>query len=133
MLIVDFRAAVGLMRSLSNEFSSFGITFNTVAIGLIDTGVSEKLTKEGEDLDIPQAEPQPVISMKRPGRPEEVASHVVFLASERASYVRKACIPKQRQVYLWINLRLPVRTSLWMEVGLVGFNKIDCTVYYRRS
>ncbi|CAH0035456.1 unnamed protein product [Clonostachys rhizophaga] len=79
-------AAVGLMRSLSNEFASFGITFNTIAIGLIDTGVSEKIVSESEEMDLQQAEPQPQISMKRPGKVEEIAAQVVFLASERASY-----------------------------------------------
>ncbi|KAH7166594.1 putative 3-oxoacyl-reductase [Dactylonectria macrodidyma] len=80
-------AAVGLMRSLSNEFASFGITFNTIAIGLIDTGVSEKITSNGDEMDQNQPEPQPIISVKRPGRPEELAAQVVFLASERASYI----------------------------------------------
>ncbi|KAM5373443.1 hypothetical protein ACJZ2D_006937 [Fusarium nematophilum] len=80
-------AAVGLMRSLANEFSLFGITFNTVAIGLIDTGVSEKITSEGNEVARTQPEPQPRISMERPGRPEEIAAQVVFLASERASYI----------------------------------------------
>lgn len=77
------------MRSLSNEFSSFGITFNTIAIGLIDTGTSEKITSESDEMAVQQAESQPPISMKRSGRAEEVAAQVVFLASERASYVRK--------------------------------------------
>ncbi|KAF5010935.1 hypothetical protein FDECE_2898 [Fusarium decemcellulare] len=81
------RAAVGLMRSLSNEFSSYGITFNTIAIGLIDTGTSEKIINDADKELRVQAEPQPQISMKRPGRPEEVAAQVVFLASDRASYV----------------------------------------------
>lgn len=85
------RAAVGLMRSLSNEFSSFNITFNTIAIGLIDTEVSEKIAIQGDKLARIQPEPQPAISIKRPGRPDEVAAQVVFLASDRASYVSKMC------------------------------------------
>ncbi|KAH8664889.1 hypothetical protein BGZ61DRAFT_484713 [Ilyonectria robusta] len=80
-------AAVGLMRSLSNEFSSFNITFNTIAIGLIDTEVSEKIAIQGDKLARIQPEPQPAISIKRPGRPDEVAAQVVFLASDRASYI----------------------------------------------
>lgn len=90
-LTSESSAAVGLMRSLSNEFSTFDITFNTIAIGLIDTEVSEKIASEGDQLARIQPEPQPAISMKRPGRPEEVAAQVVFLASERASYVSKVC------------------------------------------
>ncbi|KAJ3541401.1 hypothetical protein NM208_g4630 [Fusarium decemcellulare] len=85
---INNRAAVGLMRSLSNEFSSYGITFNTIAIGLIDTGTSEKIINDADKESRVQAEPQPQISMKRPGRPEEVAAQVVFLASDRASYVK---------------------------------------------
>jgi 3-oxoacyl-[acyl-carrier protein] reductase len=87
LIFASSRAAVGLMRSLSNEFASFGITFNTIAIGLINTGVSEKIVSESEEMDLQQAEPQPQISMKRPGKVEEIAAQVVFLASERASYV----------------------------------------------
>lgn len=90
-LTSESRAAVGLMRSLSNEFSSFNITFNTIAIGLIDTEVSEKISIEGNKLARLQPEPQPAISMKRPGKPAEVAAQVVFLASDRASYVSKLC------------------------------------------
>ncbi|CAK7221952.1 hypothetical protein SBRCBS47491_004705 [Sporothrix bragantina] len=81
-------AAVGLMRSLSNEYAHMGsITFNTIAIGLVDTGVSEKITSDGEQQGQTQAEPQPPISMRRSGRPEEIAAHVVFLSSDRASYI----------------------------------------------
>ncbi|KAF4468052.1 short-chain dehydrogenase [Fusarium albosuccineum] len=58
------------------------------AIGLIDTGTSEKIINDADKESRAQAEPQPQISMKRPGRPEEVAAQVVFLASDRASYVR---------------------------------------------
>lgn len=75
------------MRSLSNEFASYGITFNTVAIGLIDTGTAEQIVNDGEGKSLDQAEPPPVISMKRPGRVEELAAQVIFLASERGSYV----------------------------------------------
>lgn len=76
------------MRSLSNEYAHMGsITFNSIAIGLVDTGVSEKITTEGEQQDLSQPEPQPPISMRRPGRPDEIAAQVVFLASERASYI----------------------------------------------
>ncbi|CAK7201043.1 hypothetical protein SEUCBS139899_003744 [Sporothrix eucalyptigena] len=66
------------------RFINLGSVF---AIGLVDTGVSEKITSDGEQQDLTLAEPQPPISMRRPGRPEEIAAQVVFLASGRASYI----------------------------------------------
>lgn len=107
------------MRSLSNEFASFGITFNTVAIGLIDTGTAEKIVNDGETKSLPQAEPQPLISAKRSGRPEELAAQVVFLASERASYVGQPAPVVASVPVTEFMIRSPGRMLSLMEVGRV--------------
>src|ERR1700730_6935547 len=70
-------AMVGLTRSLALEVARSGITVNAVAPGWIETASSTE---------------QEIIAGKntplgRPGRPEEVAVAIVFLACESASYV----------------------------------------------
>jgi NAD(P)-dependent dehydrogenase (short-subunit alcohol dehydrogenase family) len=53
------------------------VTINSVAPGLIETEMTEGIPPDlGER-----------IPAQRAGRPEEVADAVVFLASERASYI----------------------------------------------
>jgi 3-oxoacyl-[acyl-carrier protein] reductase len=85
-------AVVGLVKSLANEFGKDGILVNNVGPGYTATdrlkelagslsaakGKSEKEIFDGWAADAP---------LKRLGEPREVAEAIVWLASERASYV----------------------------------------------
>lgn len=71
----------GFSRSLAKEISGRGITVNCVAPGFIETSMTEDLA------DSVKASMMAAIPMQRLGQPEEVASVVEFLASEKASYI----------------------------------------------
>jgi 3-oxoacyl-[acyl-carrier protein] reductase len=69
----------GLTKSLAKEVASYNIRVNSVAPGYIETDMTKDLKqKEGLLRLIPSG---------RFGRPEEIAKTVVFLASDRASYI----------------------------------------------
>ena len=72
---------IGLTRSLAKEVGKLGIRVNAVAPGLIETTMTADLPAEIRDAIVAGT------ALERPGRPEEVAAVVAFLASEEASYV----------------------------------------------
>lgn len=95
----SIRAAVaGLMKTLSNELAPYNILVNSVMPGWTLTDrVGELLHARAEKAgSTNQAVEQEIVAevpLRRLGRPEELAAVVVFLASERASYVTGAAIP----------------------------------------
>jgi len=85
-------AVVGLVKSLANEFGKDGILVNNVGPGFTATDRLKELAKarsaatgkgEQEVFDAWAAD----APLKRLGQPRELAETVVWLASERASYV----------------------------------------------
>ncbi len=68
---------MGLVRSLATEFGSYGITVNNVAPGYTATERLKQLTQAAI----------PPIPLGRLAQPEEIADAIVWLASDRASYV----------------------------------------------
>lgn len=84
---VNYSAAkagiIGATKALAIELAKRKITVNCVAPGLIDTAM----------LDPEMAEyAMKIIPMQRPGQPEEVASLVSYLMSERAGYITRQVI-----------------------------------------
>jgi 3-oxoacyl-[acyl-carrier protein] reductase len=72
---------IGLTKALALEVASRNITVNVVAPGLIDTDMTRVVSADA------QAEWATRIPLKRLGTPEDVASAVVFLASDEAAYI----------------------------------------------
>jgi 3-oxoacyl-[acyl-carrier protein] reductase len=85
-------AVVGLVKSLANEFGKDGILVNNVGPGFTATDRLKELAKTRaaasgkteQDLFAGWAADAP---LKRLGQPREVAETIVWLASERASYI----------------------------------------------
>lgn len=70
-------AIIGLTKSLSAEFAPRGLRINCVSPGITDTGMAEKIKPYFE----------PIIPMRRLATPEEIAEVILFLASDRSSYI----------------------------------------------
>ncbi|MDA7843856.1 beta-ketoacyl-ACP reductase [Pontimonas sp.] len=88
---VNYAAAkaglVGFARSLTRELGSRGVTANVVAPGFIDTDMTKALPEEQQQAYLAS------IPAARFATPDEVASAVVWLASNDASYISGAVIP----------------------------------------
>ena len=68
-----------LTKTLSLELASRGITVNSVAPGIIETGMSSAAFDAKAIAQL--------VPVKRAGRPEEVAGLVSYLASDEAAYI----------------------------------------------
>jgi 3-oxoacyl-[acyl-carrier protein] reductase len=71
----------GFTRALAKELGSRGITVNAVAPGFIETDMTNGLPESQAAALIAQ------IPLARLGQPEEIASVVGFLASEKGAYI----------------------------------------------
>jgi 3-oxoacyl-[acyl-carrier protein] reductase len=68
---------IGMTKTVSSEVARRGVTVNAVAPGFIETDMTADLPRELLEG----------VPARRPGRPQEVADAVAFLASDRAGYV----------------------------------------------
>lgn len=79
-------AVVGLTKTAAGEYANMGIRINAVAPGAIETPMVTSLPEEGQQM---LMAPQP---LHRFGTPEEVAEAVVWLSSEKSSFVLGAVL-----------------------------------------
>jgi NAD(P)-dependent dehydrogenase (short-subunit alcohol dehydrogenase family) len=70
-------------KSTALEAASHGVRVNAAAPGPTDTAMLDRLTGTPEK----KAAFYAAVPLKRSGRPEEVADAIVFLASDKASFI----------------------------------------------
>lgn len=72
---------IGLTKSVARELASRGITCNAIAPGYIETEMTDAMPDAAKEAVKGQ------IPLQRTGTTEDIAQTVVFLASDRASYI----------------------------------------------
>lgn len=81
-------AIISMTQAFAKECGEFGIRVNALLPGLTDTKFASALTSNEKMLNTFL----PTIALNRVAQPEEMASAVLFLASDASSYVTGECI-----------------------------------------
>jgi len=74
-------AIIGLSKSIAKELGSRNIRCNVIAPGFIETEMTNVLSQEVKDAYFK------TISLRRGGKPEDVANTSLFLASDLSAYI----------------------------------------------
>ena len=79
-------AVEGLTKSAALEGAASGVRVNVVAPGPIDTGMLNRFTGTDQRKAVLAA----TVPLKRVGRPDEIAQTILFLSSDKASFITGA-------------------------------------------
>lgn len=80
-------AVMGLTKSAALDYALSGIRINAVNPGFIDTDMMVRYLQAVDDPETAWQQLATSAPMKRMGKPEEIASTVLFLCSSAASYI----------------------------------------------
>ncbi len=82
--VASKHGVIGLTKTAALEYAEQNIRVNAVCPGVIKTPMVDRVTGGDPELEKQYAEMSP---MKRMGKPEEIATTVVWLCSDNASYI----------------------------------------------
>lgn len=85
---------IGLTKTAARELASRSITVNAIAPGFIETDMTASLPDDVKKAMLSQ------IPLGRAGKPEDIASVIAFLASEKASYITGQVIHVSGGMYI---------------------------------
>jgi len=83
LYVASKHAVEGFTKSAALEAAAFGVRVNAVAPGPTDTAMLDRLTGSPDK----KAAFYAAVPLKRGARPEEIAEAVIFVASEKASFI----------------------------------------------
>lgn len=83
LYVASKHAVEGLTKSAALEAAAFGVRVNAVAPGPTDTAMLDRLTGSPDK----KAAFYAAVPLKRGAKPEEIAEAVIFVASEKASFI----------------------------------------------
>jgi NAD(P)-dependent dehydrogenase (short-subunit alcohol dehydrogenase family) len=83
LYVASKHAVEGLTKSAALEAASFGVRVNAIAPGPVETAMLDRFTGNAER----KAGMAAGLPMKRLGEPEEIAQAILFVASDKASFI----------------------------------------------
>jgi NAD(P)-dependent dehydrogenase (short-subunit alcohol dehydrogenase family) len=88
LYVASKHAVEGFTKAAALEFAETGVRINVVAPGTTETGMLNRFTGTPEN----KADLISRVPMKRIAQPEEIAEAILFLASDKASYITGASL-----------------------------------------
>jgi NAD(P)-dependent dehydrogenase (short-subunit alcohol dehydrogenase family) len=83
LYVASKHAVEGLTKSAALEAAAFGVRVNAVAPGPVETGMLDRFTGSAERKSALLAG----VPLQRAGRPEELADAILFLASDKSTFL----------------------------------------------
>jgi len=85
---------IGFTKTIAREFAARGINVNAIAPGYIQTAMTDAVPDKAKEM------LKQMIPMERLGQPEDVAEAVLFLVTERSSYITGQVLNVNGGIYM---------------------------------